>query len=161
MWNHYAATVIKTRVPFESIRTARAKRLAGESRMNFVALGVHGLSALSVFGEVIGVRLGLAAGAGIVAAVLALIALVWQGPVAVSVGLAGILIGLLLQTGAFLLLFVFLTLRGRNDLGFLPTRDYRHFVGRMFSLYAEYAEEDREELRALGARVGRSVDAGV
>ena len=161
MWNHYAATVFKTRVPFESIRTARAKRLAGESRMNFVSLGVHGLSALSVFGEVIGVRLGLAAAAGIAAAAVALIALVWRGPATLSVGLAGILVGLLLQTGGFLLLFVFLTLRGRNDLGFLPARDYPHFVGRLFALYAGAAEEHREELRALGAGVGRSVDAGV
>jgi glycosyltransferase involved in cell wall biosynthesis len=48
LWNHYAASVIKARLPFETVDTRRGTRYAGESRMNFVALVVHGLSAISV-----------------------------------------------------------------------------------------------------------------
>lgn len=39
-------------------------RLSGASKMNFAALLVHGLSALSVFGDIVGARL-LAASAGV------------------------------------------------------------------------------------------------
>src|SRR5204862_1949020 len=57
LWNHYAAAVFKARIPRSSIPTQRGERLSGKSRMNFVALVVHGLSALSVHSEIIGVRL--------------------------------------------------------------------------------------------------------
>ena len=57
LWNHYAAAVFKSRQPRCSVPTQRAKRLAGHSRMNFVGLVIHGLSALSVFSETIGARL--------------------------------------------------------------------------------------------------------
>ena len=57
LWNHYAAAVFKSKLPFGSIKTKRAERLGGHSRMDFVGLVIHGLSALSVHGERIGVRL--------------------------------------------------------------------------------------------------------
>ena len=57
LWNHYAAAVFKARTPKATVPTARAPRLAGRSRMNFVDLVTHGLSALSVHSELIGVRL--------------------------------------------------------------------------------------------------------
>lgn len=153
LWNHYAATVFRTRTPFESIRTERAKRLAGASRMNFVALGVHGLSALSLFGETIGVRLGLAFGAGIALSAVVLVVLIWQGVAELSLSLTALGLGMLFQTGTFLLLFVFLTLQGRSNLGFLPARDYVHFVGGVRSLF-ERGGADQRSMRALKARVG-------
>ena len=52
LWNHYAAAVVKSQQPFDTIPTRRAKRLSGKSRMNFVRLVAHGLSAISVFGDI-------------------------------------------------------------------------------------------------------------
>ena len=57
LWNHYAAAVFKARLPRACVATERAPRLAGQSRMNFVDLVMHGLSALSVHSELVGVRL--------------------------------------------------------------------------------------------------------
>src|SRR5262249_34330459 len=57
LWNHYAAAVFHSRQPYCSIPTQRAHRLSGRSSMNFVSLVAHGLSAISVYREVIGVRL--------------------------------------------------------------------------------------------------------
>ncbi len=57
LWSHYAAAVFKSRQPFCSVPTHRATRLAGKPQMNFVRLVVHGLSAISVFSDIIGVRL--------------------------------------------------------------------------------------------------------
>jgi hypothetical protein len=56
-WNHYASAVQKARVPFEEIDTVRGKRLDGRSKMNFTSLVIHGLSAISVHSEVVGVRM--------------------------------------------------------------------------------------------------------
>ena len=57
MWNHYAAAAFKSRQPLCLVPTRRADRLSGRSRMNFVDLVAHGLGAMSVYGEIIGVRL--------------------------------------------------------------------------------------------------------
>src|SRR5262249_37876231 len=57
LWNHYAAAAFKSRQPLCLVPTRRASRLQGRSRMNFVDLVAHGLSAISVFGETVGVRL--------------------------------------------------------------------------------------------------------
>src|SRR5918992_28321 len=57
LWNHYAAAVYKAKLPIALIPTRRSCRLEGSSRMNLVSLVVHGLSAMAVFGDRIGVRL--------------------------------------------------------------------------------------------------------
>ena len=51
LWNHYAAAVFRSRLAFGMIPIPRGHRIAGDSKMNFVALVSHGLSAISVFGE--------------------------------------------------------------------------------------------------------------
>jgi hypothetical protein len=63
LWNHYAAAVFKLRLQTGTIQSSRGHRLAGTSRMNFVSLVIHGLSAISVFGEIVGTRLLAATGA--------------------------------------------------------------------------------------------------
>ncbi|MEQ1474020.1 MAG: glycosyltransferase [Candidatus Acidiferrum sp.] len=52
LWNHYAATFVKSRLPYVRIRLNRDARLAGHSRMDLVSLVVHGLSALFANQEV-------------------------------------------------------------------------------------------------------------
>ena len=42
LWNHYAAAVFKSRLPYRLLPTQRANRLAGRPQMNFVALVIHG-----------------------------------------------------------------------------------------------------------------------
>jgi glycosyltransferase involved in cell wall biosynthesis len=51
LWNHFAATVLRSRLPLLLVPVARGHRYAGKSKMNFVNLAVHGLSAISVFSE--------------------------------------------------------------------------------------------------------------
>ena len=57
IWNHYAAAVFRSRQPHCMIPTHRSRRLCGSSSMNFVSLVTHGLSAISVYSDVVGVRL--------------------------------------------------------------------------------------------------------
>jgi hypothetical protein len=135
LWSHYAAAVFKSRQPFCSVPTHRATRLAGKPQMNFVRLVVHGLSAISVFSDIIGVRLLVAT------MILTLLCMVGIGA---TIGvrlfttlaipgwatmLIGILLIVLLQAIMFSILFSFLILGDRQATTFLPRRDYSPFVG--------------------------------
>jgi glycosyltransferase involved in cell wall biosynthesis len=134
LWNHYAAAVFKSRLPRESIPTTRARRLAGRSRMNFVALVVHGLSALSVHSEVIGVRLLVACGvaAAVIGSVLVSVVAVRLLTDLAIPGWASILsltlAVLLSQIIGLALSFVFLILGSRSGAAFVPARDYHVFI---------------------------------
>jgi hypothetical protein len=141
LWNHYAAAVFQSRQPYCSIPTKRAKRLSGRSRMNFVGLVIHGLSALSVFGESIGARLLIFNLAVLVLALAGLIATIVLR-LGTSVGIpgwapnvVGILLIVLLQTLLFTVLFCFGNLGGRQVAGFIPRRDYTYFTGPLRSLH--------------------------
>jgi len=57
LWNHYAASVYRARLPRTLVPLPRGRRLAGESKMNFVSLLIHGLSAMSVFSDQVSARL--------------------------------------------------------------------------------------------------------
>ena len=56
LWVHYAAAVLKSRLPFDSISTRRARRLAGHSKMNLTSLTLHAIRAFSVCSDVVGAR---------------------------------------------------------------------------------------------------------
>jgi glycosyltransferase involved in cell wall biosynthesis len=134
LWNHYAAAVFRARLPFATVPTTRANRLDGRASMDTVALVTHGLSAMAVHGEVIGVRLL------IVSIALATLALASIAAV-LGVGLftdravpawAGTMVGasilVFLNAVMLSLIFSFTALGGRQASGFIPERDYRWFV---------------------------------
>lgn len=134
LWNHYAAAVFRARIPRDSIPTQRARRLAGPSRMNFVALVGHGLSAMSVHAETIGVRLLVMSGLaiGVVAVLLsAVVGVRLFTGIAIpgwATNAAGLLLVVMLQAIAFAVAFAFLILHSRSQPAFIPIRDYVFFV---------------------------------
>jgi polyisoprenyl-phosphate glycosyltransferase len=141
MWNHYAASVFKARLPFVTVPTERAKRLSGQSSMNYVNLVVHGLSAISVYSDIVGVRAlagsmlliaAAALGIAIVTIIRFFTALAIPGWATVSVG---ILLVILLQAVLFSMLFSFSTLASRQGFSFLPARDYPYFAGAVVDVY--------------------------
>ncbi len=137
IWNHYAAGVLKAKVPYSEIPTLRSKRLAGQSQMNFVSLVTHGLGAISVYGDIVGVRLLIATSWLIV---LAAIAIATAVTIRLTTTLAipgwatnvvALLLIILIQAVILSLFFIFVVLSGRNNFGFLPLRDYQHFISRI------------------------------
>ena len=54
----------------------RGYRITGISKMNFVALVAHGMSAISVYGDVVGVRLMLGSMAGSLMAAAGIVAVI-------------------------------------------------------------------------------------
>lgn len=140
-WNHYAASVFKSRIPYRMLPTSRGTRLAGESKMNFVALVLHGLSAISVFAEIVGARLTMAI-LGLVSLLTALLVAVpiirWGTDLAIpgwATTAAGLLLVIVLQMLTVALGLTLLVLFNRNNLSFLPLRDYRFFIAGVQKLY--------------------------
>jgi hypothetical protein len=134
LWSHYAAAVYKSRQPVCLVPTQRARRLQGRSRMNFVDLVAHGLGAISVYGETVGVRLLvlaclliLVAFFGATATVMVRLLTNWAIPGWATYTL-GLLLVLLTMGIMLAFLFSFVILAGRQGSSFLPCRDYAYFI---------------------------------
>ena len=56
LWNNLAACILRSRLPYTAVPTARGTRYTGRSRMKFVSRVLHGLSVMSVHSDVIFVR---------------------------------------------------------------------------------------------------------
>ena len=134
LWNHYAAAVHKAKLPLGLMPSERSARLSGPPRMDVVSLVVHGLSAMAVFGDRIGVRLLIVVSAGMVLTVTALaivicIRLVTDLAVPGWATYAtGLLFVMLMQMLLVILVFVFVILAARNAAHVLPTHDYGQFI---------------------------------
>jgi polyisoprenyl-phosphate glycosyltransferase len=134
LWNHYAAAVFRSRQPFVTVPTDRATRLGGRSHMNFVSLVVHGMSAISVYGDLVLVRLIVFAS---LLAALSVLGLCGVVVVRLFTDLAvpgwatftsGLLILILTQAIMFMALLTFLGLGSRQQAPFVPTLDYGVYV---------------------------------
>ncbi len=141
LWNHYAAAVFRSKLPFTMIPIPRGTRIAGTSRMNFVALVSHGLSAISVFGDVVGVRLligaltgSLLAGVGIVL-VLMIRFFTERAIPGWATYATGTLAIIAIQMITIATSFTFFVLSNRTNLGFIPLRDYSLFVEEAVDVY--------------------------
>jgi polyisoprenyl-phosphate glycosyltransferase len=141
LWNHYAAAVYKARLPTEFIPTKRGKRLEGPPRMDLVSLIVHGLSAMAVFGDRIGVRLLIVVSVGMCLTIAAL-ALVLGIRLSTDLAIpgwttyaAGLLFVMLIQMLLVILVFVFVILAARNAANVIPVNDPEEFVASHSRVY--------------------------
>ncbi len=135
LWNHYAGAIHKSKLPFVRVSVDRGRRLGGTSHMDLVALVVHGLSGISTFYDVVATRILMASIACMIVLALALAAVVGirlgthlaiPGWATFTAGL-GLL--LMLQFVSMSFSLVFLMINTRQNMTFVPIRDYRVFVG--------------------------------
>jgi hypothetical protein len=129
LWNHYAAAVFRSGLPFTTTPIPRGHRIAGKSKMNFVSLTAHGMSAISVFGDVVGVRLLITSMAGAVMAFVGIVAVIWireftsQAIPGWATCVAGALAIILIQFVTMASSFTFTFVSNRISLSFVPLRD--------------------------------------
>jgi hypothetical protein len=134
LWNHLAASIMRSRLPYVEVPTARGHRLAGRSRMNLVRLIVHGLSALSVHTDTIFARVLLAAAAVALAAALGIVAvaIIRFGTNLAVPGWATIVSGdlviVLVQTLVVVVAATLTMLAGRSTRPIVPILDARQFI---------------------------------
>ena len=144
LWNHYAAAVVKMKLPYATVPIDRSKRFIGESKMGFVGLVIHCLSAMSVFGDRVGVRLLILCGIlGVLTAALMVTALTIK--MATNLGIpgwatyvTGLLILILSQLFVLSLIFIFVALYSRGQSGFVPIRDCPIYIGRVRTVFAQH-----------------------
>jgi hypothetical protein len=141
LWNHYAAAVYKAKLPIALISTQRRCRLDGSSRMNLISLVVHGLSAMAVFGDRIGVRLlvvvciGMSVVSGALVSVVAIRLLTSLAIPGWATYVACLLLVILIQMLIVVLVFAFVILSGRDTVSIIPSRDYVHIADSVRRVY--------------------------
>ena len=134
IWNHLAASILRSRLPITSIDCVRGVRYAGTSRMNLVSLIIHGLSAVAVFSDVVFARMLMGSAAITCAAILTAVAaslvrvatdMAIPGWATNVVGISVILLAqaLLFSMGASLSM-----LRNRSSAVFLPSVHAQVFI---------------------------------
>jgi hypothetical protein len=112
--------------------------------MGFVGLVIHGLSAMSVFGDTVGVRLLILCGiAGVLTAVLIIAAVVVKFATNLSVPgwatyVTGLLLLLLSQLVVLSLVFIFVALYSRAQSSFVPIRDCPIYIGRVRTVFTRH-----------------------
>lgn len=134
IWNHYASGVLKARLPYTEIYTNRSHRLAGKPQMNLVSLVTHGLSSISVYGDIVGTRLLISTLSITLLSCMAIFTVVL---IKITTDIAipgwasymvGIFLIILMQAVIFSLIFSFIVLGSRNNFTFIPNRDYHYFI---------------------------------
>lgn len=142
LWNHYAAAVFRSGLPYTMTPIPRGYRITGTSRMNFVSLTAHGMGAIAVFGDVVGVRLLIASMAGSfitalgILAVIAIRVLTDQAIPGWATYSVGTLTIILMQFITMAISFTLTMLSNRTNLGFVPLRDYELFVAEIRNIYS-------------------------
>jgi glycosyltransferase involved in cell wall biosynthesis len=141
LWNHYAASVVRSRVPIELLPTVRGMRIAGKSRLNLSSLIIHGLSAIACYNETVGVRVLLLMGIPLVLNIATIFLIIgikfftnlaipgWTSQVVI------LAIILLLQMVTLMVNFVLQASGNRAVQPFLPARDYKWFIKDHVTLY--------------------------
>jgi membrane-bound metal-dependent hydrolase YbcI (DUF457 family) len=109
--------------------------------MNFAALVSHGLSAIAVFGDIVGARLLTASLGGALLAVSGIAAVIairlftdWAIPGWATYA-AGLLAIILVQFMTVAASFAFIVLSNRTNFSFLPVRDFAPFIAEIVDVY--------------------------
>jgi glycosyltransferase involved in cell wall biosynthesis len=134
LWIHVAGCVLTSKLRIVTCPLHRGPRYAGQSKMNFVGLALHGFKGLMVFAEDVLVRVGIACAfvavlsvAGVIAAIMLKI-FGFATPGWFSIAL-GILVLVFLQTGALTLMTLMLTGVVKNGAA-IPV-NYKDFIDRV------------------------------
>jgi glycosyltransferase involved in cell wall biosynthesis len=134
LWIHVAGCVLTSKLRISACLLHRGPRYAGQSKMNFVGLALHGFKGLMVFAEDVLVRVGIACAFVAVLSVIGVVAAIalkifgFATPGWFSIAL-GILVLVFLQTGALTLMTLMLT--GVVKGGAAIPVDYKEFIDKV------------------------------
>jgi hypothetical protein len=134
IWNHFSGGIIRSRMPYTTVLINRGKRTFGQSKMNFISLIIHGISSISVYIDVVSVRLLVFFGCLILFSILAIFGVVgvrlytdlaipgWASTIGIG------LILIILQSFFVLLILSFIILSYRSQMVFIPAIHYRDYI---------------------------------
>jgi hypothetical protein len=134
LWSHFAASIVRLRLPLVECATKRGTRYRGKSSMNVATLVVHGLSAINVFAEAAIARILIACllmlGAA-VAGILVVTALRFATTLAIpgwATTAVGILSLFVVQVAAIGLFAIFTALSFKKITPSLPCEQFERLI---------------------------------
>ena len=134
IWNHLAGAIIKSKRPYTTVPVHRGRRYAGESRMGFTGLLLHGLGAIGVFTEIIASRLLVFSFFMILVAVVAIVVILFVKyftdkaiPGWATTTVSSMLI-VILQSFLLSLFTIFLYLSSQGQRKFIPAYHYKDYL---------------------------------
>ena len=134
IWNHFSCGIIRSKLPFKTIRINRRKRSMGKPKMNLISLVIHGISSISVYIDVASVRL-LIFFAGLillsVSGIFGVIFIRLYTDLAIPGWASTIGIGLILvvlQLFFISLILSFIILSHRSQMQFIPALHYKDYI---------------------------------
>jgi polyisoprenyl-phosphate glycosyltransferase len=136
LWNNLAATLVRARYRLVNVPTVRGERYSGQSQMNFVSLVSHGLSSISVYVDIIFVRLMLLCVSVMASVSVAVIGVVCYklftnlATPGWATTLISMLIIIMFQAGVFLVGSTLMLLGNRSNYLLVPALDSSRFVER-------------------------------
>ncbi len=147
LWNHYSGSIIRSRLSYDKVPTTRGKRYFGKSTMNFHSLVLHGLSSISIYLDVVTVKLLIVGIFGFILTIISLVTVIiiklftnystpgWASNISLTlINIMGVIIIILL-----LLLF---HLNQRNRLYRSPVNFYNDFIINVDTNFTDYAENN-------------------
>jgi polyisoprenyl-phosphate glycosyltransferase len=143
LWNNLPAAIMRSRLRFTQVPTVRGTRYAGRSKMNFSALVMHGLSAMSVYTDLIFVRVLLvASGVSVlsVAAICVVLAIRLGTSLAIpgwATTVLGDLIIILFQAILMIVAISLMVLAGRSARPIVPIVDSDVYVRNVSELASD------------------------
>ena len=134
LWNHFSVGIVRSKTPFYTVPLARGTRYRGKSKMNFINLVIHGLSAISVFTDVLAVRILLFSIFLIVNALIAIFIVAgirMFSDLAIPGWASSIILGMtivIIQAFLISLFLVFSVLNYRTQQSFIPASEYKKYI---------------------------------
>ena len=122
LWNHFPATLMRSRLQIHKVPLTRKPRYHGSSRMNFVSLVNHGLAAVAAFSDVVFARLLIAVSALsalVLAAGATVVSIRFASSLAIpgwATAASGFVVLALFQLLALLALMTFIQLSTRSNI---------------------------------------------
>lgn len=134
LWNHYSGSIIQSKTPYDKVLLDRGKRYAGQSKMNFTNLVLHGLSSISVYFDFLSVRILKLSLLGVLVCLLSVIGVLYVKMFTTSSvpgwasNLILIIFSIILQLSSVTLIVLLMQLSSRKSVK-SPTSDiYKDFV---------------------------------
>ena len=140
LWNHFSATIVKSKIPIIKIPCDRRPRWIGQSKMNFVSLIDHGLGAIATFSDVAFVRLLITSGLAILClSLLGLAVIIVRFFTTIAIpGWATIALGftiaIVVQVLAMFAVITFLGLSSRSSISIPPRKAGFEYIMSITSL---------------------------
>jgi len=134
LWNHLAGSLVRSRFEIRKVSTHRGVRYYGESKMNFNSLILHGLGSISVDLDRVLVRILMAVlgFAGLLAIAMAAVVAYRFGTDLATPGWATTIVSalliILMQSGVFAVLLLFLDLKVGAGVATAPALVYDDYV---------------------------------